>query len=99
MDSGIGIIIRGEFSLICATRMDCCTASDHSVPQSVSGPARGPFAPGARNAQEAHQAIRQTGFGRTSESVACYLDRAASQLYGLIWLRALASQMAAARVE
>ncbi len=55
--------------------------------------------PGARNAQEAHEAIRPTGFGRTPESVARHLDRDAAGLYGLIWRRALASQMAAARVE
>ena len=53
----------------------------------------------ARNAQEAHEAIRPTGFGRTPESVARHLDRDAAGLYGLIWRRALASQMAAARVE
>ena len=57
------------------------------------------FRPGARNAQEAHEAIRPTGFGRTPEAVACHLDRDAARLYGLIWRRALASQMAAARVE
>ena len=57
------------------------------------------FRPGARNAQEAHEAIRPTGFGRTPEAVARHLDRDAARLYGLIWRRALASQMAAARVE
>ncbi len=48
----------------------------------------------AKNAQEAHEAIRPTDFGR---------DRAASgdhaRLYELIWKRALASQMASARLE
>ena len=53
----------------------------------------------ARNVQEAHEAIRPTGFGRTPEAVARHLDRDAAGLYGLIWRRALASQMAAARVE
>ena len=55
--------------------------------------------PGARNVQEAHEAIRPTGFGRTPEAVARHLDRDAAGLYGLIWRRALASQMAAARVD
>ena len=55
--------------------------------------------PGARNTQEAHEAIRPTGFGRTPEAVARHLDRDAAGLYGLIWRRALASQVAAARVE
>ena len=51
----------------------------------------------ARNAHEAHEEIRPTGFWRTSESVVYYLDRAGPQFYGLIWLRALASQVAAGR--
>jgi DNA topoisomerase-1 len=48
----------------------------------------------AKNAQEAHEAIRPTDFSR---------DRAGSgdhgRLYDLIWKRALASQMASARLE
>ena len=48
----------------------------------------------AKNAQEAHEAIRPTDFGR---------DRAGSgdhaRLYELVWKRALASQMASARLE
>ena len=48
----------------------------------------------AKNAQEAHEAIRPTDFGR---------DRVGSgdhaRLYELVWKRALASQMASARME
>lgn len=48
----------------------------------------------AKNAQEAHEAIRPTDFGR---------DKAGSgdhaRLYDLIWKRAMASQMASARLE
>jgi len=48
----------------------------------------------AKNAQEAHEAIRPTDFSR---------DKAGSgdhaKLYDLIWKRALASQMASARLE
>ena len=48
----------------------------------------------AKNAQEAHEAIRPTDFGK---------DRTGSgdhaRLYDLIWKRALASQMASARME
>jgi DNA topoisomerase I len=52
------------------------------------------YATKAKNAQEAHEAIRPTDFDR---------DRAGSgdhgRLYDLIWKRALASQMASARLE
>ncbi|MCY4139581.1 MAG: type I DNA topoisomerase [Rhodobacteraceae bacterium] len=52
-----------------------------------------------RGAREAHEAIRPTDFRTTPETVARHLDVDAAGLYGLIWRRALASQMAAARVE
>jgi len=52
------------------------------------------YATKAKNAQEAHEAIRPTDFDK---------DRAGSgdhaRLYDLIWKRALASQMASARLE
>ncbi|HJR57583.1 MAG TPA: type I DNA topoisomerase [Rhizomicrobium sp.] len=53
----------------------------------------------AKNAQEAHEAIRPTGFARTPESVARYLDADAARLYELIWKRALSSQMESAEQE
>ena len=49
--------------------------------------------------REAHEAIRPTDFGRAPEDLEGRVDRAAAQLYGLIWRRALASQMTAARFE
>ena len=58
-----------------------------------------------RNLQEAHEAVRPTDFTRRPEDLEPGPggrrgpDRAAAALYGLIWRRALASQMAAARVE
>ena len=58
-----------------------------------------------RNLQEAHEAVRPTDFTRRPEDLERGPggrggpDRAAAALYGLIWRRALASQMAAARVE
>ena len=52
-----------------------------------------------RQAPEAHEAIRPTSFARTPEALEGRLDRAAAQLYGLIWKRALASQMTAARFD
>ena len=53
----------------------------------------------AKNAQEAHEAIRPTDPGRTPASLQNVLDAAAWRLYDLIWRRTLASQMAAARMR
>ncbi len=50
-------------------------------------------------AREGEETIRPTRFGRMPEHVARYLDADSSRLYELIWRRALASQMASARVE
>src|SRR5690606_32264114 len=49
-----------------------------------------------KGAQEAHEAIRPTDPTRTPESVKDDLDRDQFRLYQLIWLRFVASQMAAA---
>ena len=53
----------------------------------------------AKNAQEAHEAIRPTDFFRTPASVRQYLDADQARLYELIWKRAIASQMNAAEIE
>ena len=53
----------------------------------------------ARAAQEAHEAIRPTDVARTPEQLARFLDRDLLRLYDLIWRRAVASQMAAARFD
>ncbi|HEY0107692.1 MAG TPA: type I DNA topoisomerase [Rhizomicrobium sp.] len=53
----------------------------------------------AKNAQEAHEAIRPTLFERTPEEVSRYLDADAARLYELIWKRAIASQMESAELE
>ena len=50
-------------------------------------------------AREAHEAIRAADFSRVLEALAGCLDRAAEQLYGLIWKRAMASQMTVARFD
>ncbi|HYM84802.1 MAG TPA: type I DNA topoisomerase, partial [Candidatus Dormibacteraeota bacterium] len=52
-----------------------------------------------RNAQEAHEAIRPTSFGRDPEAMARQLGRDEARLYRLIWQRALASQMAPKDLE
>ena len=53
----------------------------------------------AKNAQEAHEAIRPTDFTRTPASVRQYLDADQARLYELIWKRAIASQMQPAEIE
>jgi len=50
----------------------------------------------AKLAQEAHEAIRPAGVGRTPESLNGHLEPAQAKLYELIWKRAVASQMAQA---
>jgi DNA topoisomerase I len=52
------------------------------------------YATKAKNAQEAHEAIRPTDFSRD-----CAGSGDHGRLYDLIWKRALASQMASARLE
>ena len=51
----------------------------------------------AKNAQEAHEAIRPTSFSRIPGSLPLSGDEA--KLYELIWKRAVASQMASAKLE
>ena len=51
----------------------------------------------AKNAQEAHEAIRPTGFERTPDRG--FLDKDEGKLYALIWKRAVASQMQSARLD
>ena len=53
----------------------------------------------AKNAQEAHEAIRPTDVTRRPEDVARYLDPDARRLYELIWKRAVASMMESATLE
>ncbi len=53
----------------------------------------------AKNAQEAHEAIRPTDVRRKPEQVARHLERDQARLYELIWKRAVASQMASAELE
>ena len=53
----------------------------------------------AKNAQEAHEAIRPTDPSRTPDSVRKHLEKDQAALYELIWKRTIASQMASADVE
>ena len=53
----------------------------------------------AKNAQEAHEAVRPTDFNRHPKEVRKYLDEDQARLYELIWKRAIASQMQPADIE
>ncbi len=61
--------------------------TQYSKPRNYKGKSKG--------AQEAHEAIRPTDFAQSSVN----LDRDQSRLYELIWKRAIASQMAEAKLE
>ncbi len=52
-----------------------------------------------RNAQEAHEAIRPTDFSLMPQALADRIGEDEAALYALIWKRAVASQMAAARLH
>ena len=53
----------------------------------------------AKNAQEAHEAIRPTDINRNPDSVKKYLSSDQQKLYSLIWSRALSSQMETAKFD
>ena len=53
----------------------------------------------AKNAQEAHEAIRPTEIDRTPAKMAKFLDDEQRKLYDLIWKRTISSQMESAEIE
>ena len=53
----------------------------------------------AKNAQEAHEAIRPTSVLRTPESVKSFLSPEQFKLYDLIWKRTVAAQMISATID
>ncbi|MHB1221600.1 MAG: type I DNA topoisomerase, partial [Gammaproteobacteria bacterium] len=53
----------------------------------------------AKNAQEAHEAIRPTSAMRTPDSVSKYLTPEQFKLYDLIWKRTVSSQMISATID
>ncbi|MGH1402679.1 MAG: type I DNA topoisomerase [Alphaproteobacteria bacterium] len=100
-----GVNIGGEtVGLITYMRTDGTTLSQDAVNQcrSVIGKNYGdkyvPNAPRlykskAKNAQEAHEAIRPTDLSRTPDTMRGKLDNDMWRLYDLIWKRTIASQM------
>lgn len=53
----------------------------------------------AKNAQEAHEAIRPTDVSRTPDSMTRHLSAEQLRLYDLVWKRAVASQMQSAELD
>ncbi|MDC1476139.1 type I DNA topoisomerase [Pelagibacteraceae bacterium] len=53
----------------------------------------------AKNAQEAHEAIRPTDIVRSPEKIKKYLSNDQYKLYDLIWSRAISSQMQSAKFD
>src|SRR4051794_13650202 len=53
----------------------------------------------AKGAQEAHESIRPTSFGRDPDSMRAHVKPEELRLYRLIWQRAIASQMAPKELE
>ena len=100
-----GIEIDGETTgLITYMRTDGTTLSEDAVKEARGvitnnyGDKYLPDAPRlykskAKNAQEAHEAIRPTSIARTPDSLRGKLDEEQLKLYELIWKRTVASQM------
>jgi len=53
----------------------------------------------AKNAQEAHEAVRPTDVARLPEQMARFLSPEQARLYDLVWKRAVASQMQSAELD
>jgi DNA topoisomerase-1 len=106
-----GIDIGGETTgLISYMRTDSVNLSDEAVNQArtlIGNDYGADYVPdkprqhrsSARNAQEAHEAIRPTDMQRRPDQMRAHLDDEQSRLYELIWKRAVASQMASARLD
>ena len=101
---GIEIPGEGNVGLISYMRTDSVTLAEVAVndireliaerygPENVPESPR-TFKTKAKNAQEAHEAIRPTSVAHTPESLKDVLDEDQYRLYSLIWKRTMACQM------
>ncbi|HXP77563.1 MAG TPA: type I DNA topoisomerase [Stellaceae bacterium] len=106
-----GVDIGGEaVGLITYMRTDGVALSNEAIAAARSlieqsyGPQYRPESPRvykstAKNAQEAHEAIRPTDLFRRPEQVARHVNQDERGLYDLIWKRAVASQMESAVLD
>ncbi|MBY0338437.1 MAG: type I DNA topoisomerase [Acetobacteraceae bacterium] len=106
-----GVEIAGEtIGLITYMRTDGVQMAREAI-QAIRGHVRDSFGPNylpaapreyssrAKNAQEAHEAIRPTDVNLTPDEAAPYLSDQQRKLYELIWKRAVASQMQSAELD
>ena len=107
---GLSVGPGGPVGLITYMRTDSPRASDSAISEARDyivkqyGKDYAPDKPRvystrAKSAQEAHEAIRPTSIARTPQAVRPHLTKEQNDLYGLIWARMLASQMADAISE
>ena len=106
-----GVDIGGEtVGLITYMRTDGLTLAGEAIAQArqaignLYGPTYVPAQPRvykstAKNAQEAHEAIRPTDLRRRPEDVSRFLSREELRLYELIWKRTMACQMESAVMD
>ena len=105
-----GVSVRGETTgLITYMRTDSTQVEGSAIVecrQAIGKTFGDPYLPDsprqyktkAKNAQEAHEAIRPTNFTITPQEVA-HIDHDQARLYELIWKRMMASQMASAEMD
>ena len=106
-----GVNVRGEtVGLITYMRTDGVQIAEEAIAASRKligsdyGQRYMPAAPRhyvtkAKNAQEAHEAIRPTDFNLRPGEAKSFLDSDQAKLYELIWLRTVASQMESGELE
>ena len=88
-----GVQIAGEAIAACRSLIAASHGADYLPPSPRAYKTR------AKNAQEAHEAIRPTDFNHRPDDVAAHLDRDQQRLYELIWKRMVASQMESAVLD
>ncbi|MDE2005958.1 MAG: type I DNA topoisomerase [Rhodospirillales bacterium] len=106
-----GVELDGETTgLITYMRTDGVQMAREAI-EAIRGHVRGAFGPDyvpgapreytakAKNAQEAHEAIRPTDVARAPDAVGRFLTPDQRRLYELVWKRAVASQMASAELD
>ncbi|MFN7167682.1 MAG: type I DNA topoisomerase [Pannonibacter sp.] len=88
-----GVQIAGE-AISAARKVIASDFGDNYVPEKPRF-----YSSKAKNAQEAHEAVRPTDLFRRPRDVARFLDPDQARLYELIWKRTMASQMESAVLE